>query len=156
MDLRCPATLSHSPTTARAYLVTVTEVFMPRFVVLFFVTLLSTGIASGTATTSPEAALDEKLNSTVRNYSISSENLLQALARVSAEFQLRMGIEWEFSPVPYHEVALNYDKTTPRQIIQDLIAIEPSYAVSIANGVVHVSRNTIFDDKRNFLNLVSG
>lgn len=102
---------------------------------------------------SPEMDLDQRLNSAVENYSISAENLLQALARVSVDFHLRMGIEWEASSTPYHSVLLKYDKATPLQVLQDLVALEPSYVFSAANGVVHVSRSTVYDDRRNFLNL---
>ena len=102
---------------------------------------------------SSEMDLDQRLNSTVVNYSISAENLLQALARVSDDFHLRMGIEWEVSSTPYHSVTLKYDKATPLQVIQDLVSLEPAYVFSVANGVVHVRRSTLYDDRRNFLNL---
>lgn len=102
---------------------------------------------------SAEMDLDQRLNSTAKNYNISADNLLQALARVSADFHLRMGIEWEASSTPYHNVMLKYDKVTPMQVIQDLVALEPLYVFSIANGVVHVRRSTVYDDRRNFLNL---
>lgn len=50
-------------------------------------------------------------------------------------------------------VKLAYTKTTPWNVLQDLVAIEPPYAVSVANGVVHISRDALFHDSRNFLNI---
>lgn len=126
---------------------------MFRSVALSWLILWGSGVVGAAVNPTAEAALDEKLHSSVQNYSLSAQNLLQALARVSDDFELRMGIEWELASAPYHPVALKYDKVTPLQVIEDLLAIEPAYALSIANGVVHVSRKTLIDDKRNFLNL---
>ena len=38
-------------------------------------------------------------------------------------------------------------------ILASIVAAEPGYTFSESKGVVHVSRLTLFDDKRNFLNL---
>jgi hypothetical protein len=126
---------------------------MLRLVSLFLLTLLGSGQAGAAVKPSAEAVLDEKLRSTVQSYSLSAQNLLQALARASDDFGLRMGIEWEVASIDDHPVALRYAKITPLQVLEDLLATEPSYALSVANGVVHVSRKTLIDDKRNFLNL---
>lgn len=103
--------------------------------------------------TTPETTIEQRLHSSVQNYAISAENLLQALAKVSDDFQLPMGIEWELSSVPYHPVKLAYASTTPWQILQDLVAVEPPYSFGVANGVVHVSKDALFHDSRNFLNI---
>jgi hypothetical protein len=132
----------------------VSEVHMFRFIAtIIMLGMFGAHSQAGAVGVSAEMDLDQRLNATVANYSISGENLLQALARVSDDFHLRMGIEWEVSSTPYHSVMLKYDKVTPLQVIKDLVGLEPSYVFSAANGVVHVRRSTIYDDRRNFLNL---
>jgi hypothetical protein len=106
---------------------------------------------------SAELALDRNLHATVQSYSIAGRNLLEALARLSTEFDLPMGIEWELSTVPYHVVNRTYQgPTTPFQILRDLVALEPPYGFTIGNGVIHVGKDTIFYDSRNFLNIRIG
>ena len=116
------------------------------------IALLLLGRAAASATT-PDSALEEKLHVSVQGYTISAENLLEALAKVSDDFQLPMGIEWQLSSVPYQPIKLAYEKATPLQILQELIAAEPPYTLTFANGVVHVSQGAAFHDSRNFLNI---
>jgi hypothetical protein len=106
--------------------------------------------------TNPEVALNRTLHSAAQNYSVDSENLLQALAKFSDDFEIPFGIEWQLSRVPYKPVKLQYEKTTVLQILTDIVATEPGYAFSASNGVVHVSPTTIVDDRRNFLNIPIG
>ncbi|MGA8428933.1 MAG: hypothetical protein WB729_03855 [Candidatus Sulfotelmatobacter sp.] len=101
----------------------------------------------------PEAALDATLHSTVTSYVVDAENLLQALAKFSDDFHVPIGIEWQLSSVPSKPVRFRFEKTTVLQILKDIAAVEPGYALSTANGVVHISRITISDDRRNFLNI---
>jgi hypothetical protein len=118
------------------------------------VSLLS---ASTCSRREPRNRTRSKLHSTVQTYTVSAQNLLEALARVSGDFDLPMGIEWESSTVPYHPVSLSYEhSTTPFRILQDLVAFEPPYSFSTGNGVVHVSKGAIFYDSRNFLNIRIG
>jgi hypothetical protein len=117
---------------------------------LLFVSLLYSIFASAQT---PESVLEEKLRSNVQSYSISADNLLEALARVSDDFQLRMGVEWAISSTPDRPVSLKYDNTTILQIIEELVSTEPLYTFTTANDVVHVSNRATFEDARNFLNL---
>jgi hypothetical protein len=102
---------------------------------------------------SPEAALAKTLDAPVPRYSIESENLLQALAKFSDDFQVPIGVEWQLSKVPYMPVKLRFERTTALQILKEMVAVDPGYTFSTSNGVIHVSRITIFDDSRNFLNI---
>jgi len=89
----------------------------------------------------------------VENYSLHAENLLERLAKLSDDFEIPMGIEWQVSSVPYRKVELQFVNSTVIDILTSLVAIEPGYTFNAKNGVVHVSRVTIADDRRNFLNL---
>jgi hypothetical protein len=101
----------------------------------------------------PEASLDETLHTLVRGYSVESENLLQALAKFSDDFQVPIGVEWQLSKVPPEPVKLRFEQTTVLQILTDMVAVDPRYTFSRSNGVIHVSRITIVDDRQNFLNI---
>ena len=89
----------------------------------------------------------------VQSYGMEAENLLQALAKFSDDFQVPMGIEWQLSNVSYKPVRLQWENTTALQILKDTVAVEPGYTISLGSGVIHISRITIFDDRRNFLNI---
>ncbi len=101
----------------------------------------------------PEVTLRRTLHRRVENYSLRAENLLQGLAKFSDDFEIPIGIEWQVSSVPYRSVELQFARSTVIDILTDLVATEPGYTFNISNGVVHVSRVTIADDRRNFLNL---
>lgn len=120
--------------------------------VLVVLVLLSASMVA-VAATSSEAELAKKLHSSVQSYSVESQNLLQALAKFSDDFQIPIGIEWQLSSVPYGLFRLRFERTTVLQILTDMVAVDPRYTFSTSNGVLHVSRITIFDDSRNFLNL---
>jgi len=102
---------------------------------------------------SAEAQLEQRLHARVANYSISASNLLEALAQVSDDFQLPMGIEWEAASQRDDNVSLKYADTTAIQILQDLVSRSPNYVLTQENGVVHVASKAVRDDVRNFLNL---
>ena len=101
----------------------------------------------------PEVTLRRTLHGSVENYSLHAENLLEGLAKLSDDFEIPMGIEWQVSSVPYRKVELQFVNSTVIDILTSLVAIEPGYTFNAKNGVVHVSRVTIADDRRNFLNL---
>lgn len=127
---------------------------MVRLAVILFATfILPTPRLLAGGAPSAEARLDAALHSTVQSYTMDATNLLQALAKFSDDFEIPVGIEWQLSSVPYNPIRLQFEKTTVLQIISQLVALEPGYTLSIANGVVHVSRLTLVDERRNFLNI---
>jgi hypothetical protein len=119
------------------------------------VALLVLSVTNAIAMPSASAAaeLDRRLGTSVESYSIDSENLLQALAKFSDDFQVPLGIEWQISKVAYMPLKRQYEKSTVRQIVADMVTVEAGYTMSVSNGVIHVSKTTIFDDGRNFLNI---
>jgi hypothetical protein len=102
---------------------------------------------------SAEAELEKRLDAQVESYSISAGNLLEALAQVSDDFQLPMGIEWEVASQRDGALSIRYARTTALRILQELIGRSPDYVLTRENGVVHVANKAIHDDARNFLNL---
>lgn|SRR5581483_8808402 len=131
--------------------------FMQRTVLLLLLcTLICFHETVAHAENARSSTTDLKLRSAVQNYSVSANNILEALAKISDDFQLPMGIEWELSSVPFHSVKLAYARTTVHEILEDVVSVEPPYSFSVANGVVHVSKDALFHDKRNFLNITIG
>jgi hypothetical protein len=101
----------------------------------------------------PQVRLDRELHMTVETYSVEAENLLQAVAKFSADFQVPIGVEWQLSRVPYKPINMKFAKTSVFQILAAIVAVEPTYTFGESNGVIHLSRVTLTDDKRNFLNI---
>lgn len=101
---------------------------------------------------SPATEVERGLQVRVESYSISASNLLEALAKVSDDFQLPMGIEWEGASRRDSAVSSRYVHATALQILQDLVGTSADYVLTQENGVVHVASKPVRDDPRNFLN----
>ena len=126
---------------------------MLRLAMLFAVLGLLPQTLLAATSKSPEAGLNTTLHSSIRSYAMEAANLLQALAKFSDDFQVPMGIEWQLSNVPYKPVSLQFNNSSVLKILSDLVAVEPGYKFTVSNGLVHVSKGSLFDDSRNFLNI---
>lgn len=98
-------------------------------------------------------ALERKLGSRVEEFTLAEDSLLQALARVAAEFEIPMGIELEKTPQESGRVFLSWRRVTLREILESLVKASPNYRLYVNNGVVHVMPRSALSDKRSFLNL---
>ncbi len=117
--------------------------------------LLSLGLATLPAhCASPDDfSLDRQLNSNVRNYSIEVGSVVEALAKISSDFHIRMGIEWETTVGPSRPVSINYANGSLLDLLKQIVSVEPLYKLTIQSGIVHVGKEPIVDDRRNFLNI---
>ena len=68
-------------------------------------------------------------------------------------FKYQWASNGSFRTYPNKPVRLQWENTTALQILKDTVAVEPGYTISLGSGVIHISRITIFDDRRNFLNI---
>jgi hypothetical protein len=99
------------------------------------------------------ADLTRKLRADVPSYSLSAPSFAGALAKVSAQFEIPMGIEWVEAPDLMTEVKFSASRSTPQEIIEALLKSHAGYEMGIENGVVHVFPAGWRTDRRNFLNL---
>src|SRR5712692_6379653 len=95
--------------------------------------------------------LTVKLSKHVTNYNLGVFNFLEALIRVSNDFQIPMGIVWVNSPAERAELPFAWKDATVREIIEGIAQTQPGYQVQIKNGVVHVSPRALIPDRENFL-----
>lgn len=97
--------------------------------------------------------LQSSLQAKVEEYTISEGSFLQALAKVAAEFEIPMGIEWIKAPAALKKVNLSWRHTNVYQIIKSLVEGQVGYDFTAKNGAVHIFPKDSRTDKRNFLNL---
>lgn len=102
---------------------------------------------------SAEEKLTIRLQQNVDEYTLKADNFLQALAKVAAQFQIPMGIEWILSPDTLRNVYFSWRHTTPREILQGLVETQPGFELEIKNGIVRVFPRNSLMDKNNFLNI---
>jgi len=101
----------------------------------------------------PATSIDlaARLNRRVTNYNLGVFNLVDALIRVSNDFQIPMGIVWVNTPAARTELPRAWKDATVREIIEDIAKTQPDYQVQVKHGVVHISQATLIADRENFL-----
>ena len=97
--------------------------------------------------------LSLKLSKRVTNYNLGVFNLVEALIRVSNDFQIPMGIVWVNTPAARAELPFAWKGATVQEIIEGIAQTQLGYQVQIKNGVVHVSPPALVPDRQNFLKL---
>lgn len=97
--------------------------------------------------------LQARLSTRVSQYGLSAEGLADALARVSVQFRLPMGIEWIRDSATLAAFSRTWKDKTVRDVLGSIIARYPGYSFRVEEGVVHVFPQDFVADKRNFLNL---
>jgi hypothetical protein len=95
--------------------------------------------------------LSAKLSKRVTNYNLGVFSLVEALIRVSNDFQIPMGIAWVNTPAGRAELPFAWKNATVQEIIEAIAKTQPSYQVRVKNGVVHVSPQGLIPDRENFL-----
>jgi hypothetical protein len=102
----------------------------------------------------PESAeLRAKLDARVSQYSLSAAGLADALARISKQFQLPVGIEWVKDKDALRSFSRIWKDQTVRQVLRSIVEAYPGYDFQVEDGVVHVFRRDLLNDSHNFLNL---
>jgi hypothetical protein len=94
-----------------------------------------------------------KLSRHVTNYNLGVFNFLEALIRVSNDFQIPMGIVWVSTSAARAGLPFAWKEATVREIIEAIAKTQPGYQVEVTNGVVHISPPALIADRENFLTL---
>lgn len=97
--------------------------------------------------------LQRKLDAHVAEYSLSAIGLADALARTSKQFQLPMGIEWMKDKQALGSLSRSWMDETVGGILRSIVETYPGYSFEVKDGIVHVFRQDLLNDSRNFLNL---
>jgi hypothetical protein len=108
---------------------------------------------AGTAAQQQRAELRTKLDAQVTQYSLSAAGLADALVKVSKRFQIPMGIEWVRDKEASRGLSRTWNDETIREIMRSIVKEYPGYDLQLEDGVIHVFRQDLLNDSRNFLNL---
>jgi hypothetical protein len=112
---------------------------------LSFATLLLIAISTSAQQSS---SADE-----VHNYSLEANNLIDALLKMSAQFQFSLGVEWVKSAETLKPVRVTRSHTTVADLIQAVVSNYAGYEWRTEDGVVHVFQRGLMQDTRNPLNI---
>ena len=123
-----------------------------KFVLLLLVFQSSWMVSLASGSPLPDD-LTVKLSKHVTNYNLGVFNFLEALIRVSNDFQIPMGIVWVNSPAERAELPFAWKDATVQEIIEGIAKTQPGYRVQVKNGVVHISPPALVPDRQNFLKL---
>ncbi len=119
----------------------------PLLVALLSLTCVSLPMQPGA--TGFQARLDAR----VSQYNLSANGLADALARTAKQFQLPIGIEWVRDKQALQGLSRTWKDETVGQILRSIVEAYPGYAFRVENGVIHVFRQGLLNDRHNFLNL---
>ena len=88
----------------------------------------------------------------LEHYEVAADNFPHALARVAAQFQIPMGIEWISTPATQREIKRSWRSSTVYEVMKSLIKNQAGYDFIIKHGVVDVFPRGAPTDKSDFLN----
>ena len=97
----------------------------------------------------PNPATDE-----VQNFSLEANSFIDALLKISAQFQFPLGLEWVKTADTLKPVRFSRTNTTVKDIIQAMVSMHAGYEWRTEDGVVHVFQRDLVNDDRNPLNIV--
>jgi hypothetical protein len=101
-------------------------------------------------------SLQARLQARVANYTLVSDNFIDALLEVAREYKIPMGIEWVRQASATHRVSLSGKDGTVLEIIRAILEFQPGYQMEERNGLVHVFAPRLLPDPQNFLYLKVG
>ena len=97
----------------------------------------------------PNPAADE-----VQNFSLEANSLIDALLKISAQFQFPLGVEWVKTADTVKPVRFSRSHTTVKDVINAVVSMFPGYDWRTEDGVVHVFQRDLMNDDRNPLNII--
>jgi hypothetical protein len=118
--------------------------------VLLVLAFASLAVVPCSGQTNPTDDLASKLSARIPEYRLEGVTFLEALLRVAADFQLRMGIAWVNTPAAHTTHSFYWHDVTVQEIVTAIADSEPGYSLRTAGSVVHVSSNMILANQ-NFL-----
>ena len=120
--------------------------------IILLLVALQFPFATPAGSQAPES-LNAKLNKRLTNYTLGVSNFVEALVRVSAEFQIPMGIAWINTAQARAQLPFAWKDATTGRIIEEIVKTQPAYEVQIRNGVAHVAPSGVIPTHENFLTL---
>jgi hypothetical protein len=100
-----------------------------------------------------ERSIQQKLQATAENYTVSAPTFAGAIAAVASRFEIPVGIEIVATPSVLSPVNRTWRKASAREILTTLVHSEKGYALRIDDGIVHIFRRDIIHERSNFLNI---
>ncbi len=94
--------------------------------------------------------LNSRLSKHVENYDLGVLNFVEALVRVSSDFEIPMGIAWIDTPAASAQRNLAWKDTTVQEILRAIVNSQPGYQLELSNDVAHISLPSI-PERQNFL-----
>jgi hypothetical protein len=89
----------------------------------------------------------------VQNYTLEAGSFIEALLKISAQFQLPLGVEWEKTPDTLKPVQFSRIRTTVADIIDSVVVRYSGYEWRTEAGVIHDFQRYLVNDNRNPLNI---
>ena len=89
----------------------------------------------------------------VHNYSLEANSIIEALLKMSAQFQFSLGVEWVKSAETLRPVRVTLSHATVADVIQSVVSEYAGYEWRTEDGVVHVFQRDLMQDTRNPLNI---
>jgi hypothetical protein len=99
------------------------------------------------------ASAQQSSSGEVQNYSLEANNFIDALLKISAQFQFPLGVEWVKTADTLKPVRFSRNRTTVKDIIQAVVSMYAGYDWRTEDGVVHVFQRDLVKDSRNPLNI---
>jgi hypothetical protein len=96
----------------------------------------------------PNPATDE-----VENYSLEANNFIDALLKISAKFQLPLGVEWVKTTNTLKPVTFSWTHATLTAVMQAVVSMRAGYGWRVEDGIIHVFKRDLLVDRRNLLNI---
>lgn len=97
--------------------------------------------------------LQAKLDARVTQYDLEANGLADALAGVSKQFQIPLGIEWVKDKDTLRSFNHTWNDETVREVLRSIVEAYPGYDIQVEDGVVHAFRQDLLNDSRNVLSL---
>jgi hypothetical protein len=99
------------------------------------------------------ATAQQRPSSEAQPYSLEANSFIDALLKISAHFQIPVGVEWLKSADTLTPFQLSRHNVTAANAIQSVVSNHRGYEWRMEGGVVHVYHRDLINDKRNPLNI---
>ena len=100
------------------------------------------------------ATAQQSSSSEVKNYSLEANSFVDAMLKISAQFQFPLGVEWVKTADTLRPVRFSRTNTTVKDLIQAVVSMHAGYEWRTEGGVVHVFQRDLVNDDRNPLNII--
>jgi hypothetical protein len=101
-----------------------------------------------------ESPIPSQFNSVlIDEFSLDANTFIEALLKISAQFQLPLGVEWVKTADTLQPVRFSRTNTSLEEVIQSVVSMRAGYDWRNEAGVVHVFQRDLIKDNRNPLNV---